>query len=301
MLEVSIIIVNYNTKDLVIDCIRSVINNTKAISYEIILVDNASTDGSVENVKEIFPSINIISSSVNLGFGRANNLASQNAKGEFLFFLNSDTILVEDSISKLYDFFISNENEIKIGALGCILVDKTFQVNGFGGKFPTCKEEMKGLFRTMLLNMKLITSHRKQTYPLNKEFFEVDYVIGADLMMRSSLFKKLNGFDPSFFMYYEETDLQKRMSLLNLKAFIYTKTRIIHLEDGSGKLIKTYSNRKRIIIHTSRNIYLKKNDSRNYNIYVYWDKLYLFFSKFNKKYSFSENKQYSLEVKKTHT
>ena len=101
-MQVSIIVVNYNTKDITENCIASIITQTKDVEYEIILVDNASVDGSKEyfkNRKEIC----YIYSNENLGFGKANNLGAEKAKGELLFLLNSDTILIENSIKKMYD------------------------------------------------------------------------------------------------------------------------------------------------------------------------------------------------------
>ena len=119
--------------------------------------------------------------------------------------------------------------------------------------------------------------------------------------MRKKNFLKLNGFDEDFFMYYEESDLQKRIkSILNLKNYVYTKTRIIHLEDASGKNIKKYTNKKRIIVHKSKNLYLKKNDYKNFRKYKMYDNLFLWLSRFNKKYTSQEYVEYKNEIKKTH-
>ena len=105
--DVSIIIVNYNTHKLLRNCLISIIENTKRCSYEIIVVDNASTDNSREIATE-FKSVKWIQSEVNLGFGKANNIGSLEASGKYLFFLNSDTILLNDAISIFYDFFEEN-------------------------------------------------------------------------------------------------------------------------------------------------------------------------------------------------
>ena len=109
---VSIIIVNYNTKQLTLNCLKSIYEYTKDIDFEIIVVDNASSDGSVEAIRESFPIVNVIGSNENLGFGRANNLGAKYAQGKYLFLLNSDTLLIENSIKKLYDFRARQHNSV---------------------------------------------------------------------------------------------------------------------------------------------------------------------------------------------
>ena len=119
---VSIIIINYNTKLLTLDCLKSIYQHTKDIDFEVIVVDNASSDGSAEAIRESFPIVKVIEPNENLGFGRANNLGAKYAKGEYLFLLNSDTLLIENSIKKLYDFYIENEEKLHIGVLKQIKV-----------------------------------------------------------------------------------------------------------------------------------------------------------------------------------
>ncbi|MFC6098066.1 glycosyltransferase family 2 protein [Flavobacterium qiangtangense] len=299
-MDVSIIIVNYNTRDLTVNCINSIIENTKNIAFEIILVDNASSDGSPKEIKDLFTDIVLIESDKNVGFGRANNLAAAIAKGEFVFFLNSDTILIENSVKKLYDFFIANESRLNIGVLGSVLVDAHLNTNGYGAHFPNAKEErLKNLSRIPFFKF-FLKLPKKQVYPLQENYFEIDYVIGADMFMKASLFKRLDGFAPDFFMYYEESDLQKRISNLGLKQYIITDTKIIHLEDGSGKIIRKYSNRKRIIVHQSRIIYLKRNEPREFRKFVMVDFLFTGLGLFNFKYSFKENLTYLRNVIKTY-
>lgn len=104
-MDVSVIIVNYNTKQITLNCLESIFEHTKGIEFEVILVDNASSDGSVEAIEEYYPMVQVIKSEVNLGFGRANNLGVQMAKGEYLFLLNSDTLLLNNAISIFLYFF----------------------------------------------------------------------------------------------------------------------------------------------------------------------------------------------------
>ena len=116
-MDVSIIIINYNTKDITSDCIKSVLKYTKSISYEIILVDNASTDGSREFFSQ-YQGVKYVYNDTNYGFGVANNIGSKYASGEYLFFLNSDTILHEDSVGVLRNYLI---NDSKVAAVGPLL------------------------------------------------------------------------------------------------------------------------------------------------------------------------------------
>lgn len=299
-MDCSIIIVNYNTREITEDCVVSIQKYTQEIKYEIILIDNASTDGSGKYFSQL-QGITFIQASENLGFGRANNIAASKAKGEFLFFLNSDTLLTENSLKKMVDFFRDNEEKLNIGALGVVLTDLEGNYNGSGSQFPTCKKEIQ-LIKTSL--PKIGKFFKSISLPIkieNVSYFKIDYVIGADLMMKNTVFKKLTGFAPEFFMYYEESDLQKRMTdELQLYSYIYTGTKIIHLEDGTGKQLKQYSNRKRTILHKSKNIYLKKHDAENFSGYKLADSFFLFLNRFNAKYTSKENSEYISEIKKTH-
>lgn len=297
-MDCSIIIVNYNTRMITNDCIESVKKFTEDINYEIILVDNASTDDSSVFFRET-EDIVFIQSPENIGFGRANNLGAKAAKGEFLFLLNSDTVLIENSVKKLVDFFKSKEIELNIGSLGCVLVDKEMNYNGCGSNFTSCAEEIYN-YKKIIPGLRYFLQNKTvDPYPLKDRFFKIDYVIGADLMVRSNVFKSMGGFDKDFFMYYEESDLQYRMKISGYQAYIYTGTKIIHLEDGSGKEIKNYSNKKRIITHTSKNIFLKKNDPEHFGTYRLWDKFFLFINRFNSKYTARERKDYENAVKRT--
>lgn len=297
---VSIIIVNYNTREITSNCLQSICEYTKEIEFEIIVVDNASSDGSTQYLKSKFPQVKFIESNENIGFGKANNLGAQYAKGEFLFLLNSDTLLIENSILKLFSFFIENENKLNIGVLGTILVDEKLQNNGYGNSFPTCSDENRKNWSKIPFFRAFFRNPNLKTYDFEKEFFKIDYVIGADMFLRKSLFDKMEGFYKKFFMYYEESDLQKRIQNNGFNQYIFTKTKIIHLEEGSGKIIKNYSNKKRIITHQSKVIFLKRNDHKNFYKYVCCDFLFITLNLLNFKYSLKENFKYYIEILKTY-
>lgn len=221
-MDVSVIIVNYNTRQMTCDCLHSIRMHTKDINYEVIVVDNASTDGSVEHIKTHFDGIRVISSDRNLGFGKANNKGALEARGKYLFFLNSDTLLLNNAIHFFYNYMERNK---EVGAVGGILLNEQGQVSFSYNRFPSPQTEIKYVLNKIF---------RRPTIPIppSQPVF-VDFISGADLFIPKVIFEQLNGFDPEFFMYYEEVDLQKRMELLGLKRIILPGVRIIHLEGGS--------------------------------------------------------------------
>lgn len=304
---VSIIIVNYNTKELTFECIKSIYQQTKDVEFQIILVDNASSDGSADYLRKSFPLIDIIESSSNLGFGRANNLGNKIAKGDFLFLLNSDTKLIENSILKLHKFFIENQTVLNLGVVGCKLIDSNFQLNYCGGDFPTIKKTvinkiLGSLFRIPALFSKkyfplvfyrikeIVVKKPPYRFNENVPYFEVDQVIGANLFMRRSLFNKFEGFSNDFFMYAEETDLQKRIANAGFSRIIYTETKLIHYEGGSG--LDKRKNLKRIIADQSLNTYFKRNEPKNYTIFRLYQYLNTIFAFLDFRYSLKENLTY---------
>ncbi len=247
--DVSIIIVNYNTHKLLRNCLISIIENTKRCSYEIIVVDNASTDNSREIVTE-FTSVKWIQSEVNLGFGKANNIGSLEASGKYLFFLNSDTILLNDAISIFYDFFEENNKNEELGAGGSYLLDLNHNDNLSYASFPSVSFEWKYLINKILKKSDIQSKTNK----------EVDVVTGADLFIKKDTFQMSGGFDPQFFMYYEETDLQFRLRKLHKKNVIIVGPLIIHLDGGSFKHNGLTYNRF-CMAQKSYNYYVKKNVS----------------------------------------
>jgi len=227
---VSIIIVNYNTSELLKNCIYSIERNTKDITYEIIVSDNGSVDDSVRMLKNTFPNVKVIENNENLGFGAANNRAKEIAKGEFLFFLNSDTLLCNNAVKIFYDYSITHSN---IGALGCYLTNSNGDFIHSGGAFPTYRsilnEELRFFVYHIIRGVQFLIcksiSTKKNTGQEPKRM-HVDYVTGADLFVHnddSALF------DETFFMYYEETDMQKKMALDNKQRILIEGPEIKHL------------------------------------------------------------------------
>lgn len=247
MMEVSIIIINYNTKRMLADCLSSVYNNTQGIEFEVIVVDNASTDGSEQYIRSLFPQVKWINSGGNIGFGRANNLGAKYAMGKYLFLLNSDTLLLNNALKAFYSYAESHKDE-NLGVLGCWLCDNEGKPNNSFGEFPTPNSEIRYLLGKIGI--------KKQCNI--EEGFDVDYIIGADMFIHRNVFEKFGGFDPNFFMYYEETDLQYRMAHKGYVRRIIDTPHIVHLEGGSFSNKGLTFNRF-VMAQKSYNYYLRKH------------------------------------------
>jgi len=228
-MDVSVIIVNYNTLTLTKQCIDSVFLNTRDVSFEIILVDNASSDGS----QEFFicdNRIKYIKNKKNLGFGKANNLGLKHAKGRNIFFLNSDTYLVNDAISILSKFLDNNDT---VGACGGNLYNEKMQPNVSFKRFYPCiwteLDILLGRIPSKILGIKN-TNFNYYDIPI-----EVAYISGADLMIRKVVLDKYGAFNPSFFMYYEETELCYRIKKNGgYKIMNVPNAKIVHMNGKSS-------------------------------------------------------------------
>lgn len=231
-MNVSIIIVSYNTKKLLQECLESILTNTKDLQYEIIVSDNGSTDGSVEMVKAIFPCVILIENNENLGFGAANNRGLLIAKGKYIFYLNSDTILLNNAVKLFFDYWEKNDSNETLGALGCNLVNDKNITSISYCSFPRF---MKSFIYIIKMYIKIVLNKKIIRHPvystLNKET-EVDVISGADLFLKNT---KDAFFDEDYFLYYEETDLEYKLYKKKLVRKIIPTPRIIHLQGSSNK------------------------------------------------------------------
>ena len=259
-MDVSIIIVNYKTADLIIDCIKSVLYHTTGIEYEIIVVDNASNDSFEQRISFVFSgekNIRYLPLDDNYGFGIANNRGVEIAKGRNVFFLNPDTILLNNAIKILSDFIDENP---EVGACGANLYNaemkETISAEGF---FPSISRVLLStLFGRIFREKANKYKYNKNSFPL-----EVAYVSGADLMIQKKVFDDMEGFSPEFFMYYEETDLCYRIKKKGYKIKLLSQAKIQHLEGGSftEKGIKTH---KIKMMEKSRMIFYRRHYSSFY-------------------------------------
>lgn len=257
MIDLSIIIVNYNVKEFLmnlLDSIRKAVNN---LSVEVIVVDNASDDGSVDAIKEKFPEVKLIVNEKNIGFGAANNLALKEAKGEYLLLLNPDTIVREDTFIEMIKFFKTHPD---CGIAGCKVLnpDGTLQLacrRGFPGPWTSFTKVM-GLSK--LFPKSRFFAKYNLTYLDENQTYEVDAVSGAFMMMRKEVYEKIGGFDPQFFMYGEDLDLCYRAQKANYKVYYVHSTEIIHYKGESTKRSKIDETK---LFYDAMHLFVKKHFS----------------------------------------
>ena len=232
-MDVSILIVSFNTVGLLKHCINSIYQYTTGLQFEIIVVDNASVDGSPQMVKDEFPNIILIESSENLGFGKANNLGAKKASGKFLFLLNSDTILIENSVKILNDFLDQSTNQ-SIAAVGCKLLDANHESQISYGNFPSISQELFEYGFYKLFGNFYSKNLSPNVRGTDNQIRSVDYISGADMFFRKSIFDQAGGFDETFFLYYEETELCYRLKQQGYQIIWNPGTSIIHYVGASS-------------------------------------------------------------------
>lgn len=232
-MDVSIIIVTYNTYKMTSECIDSIFKQQCPLKYEVILVDNSSVDESKVNFSKD-SRIKYIYSEENLGFGKANNLGYSLASGKYILFLNSDTILNNDAISMFYN--IAENSASNIVCWGTTLSDKDGRYIHSFGKFPTLWSYIKKYINNYTRFFGWNILKKESLLPLPSKYpMIVDYITGADLLVRKSIIEELGLFNPVFFMYYEETEMQFRYKKHNYLTALISEPNITHLEGGSKK------------------------------------------------------------------
>ena len=256
-IEVSVIIVNYNTTQLTKQSLLSVERETLRNGYEIIVVDNDSHDRSIELLAGEFPNVNFIFSKTNLGFGRANNLAIAIAKGKYLFLLNSDAYLIEDSISKFFDFMEQPQNA-DVACCGANLLGEDREATTSYGNLPTLAEAISRLGFALFYKQYYKKHLASGLINNSNEIREVGYITGADMFIRKSVIDETGAFDADFFLYFEETELSFRFRKHNFKSYFLPNTSIIHLEGGSQKSDTRFNFKQIERFAVSRKLYFTK-------------------------------------------
>jgi GT2 family glycosyltransferase len=255
-MDVSVIIVNYNTIAYLVNAIDSIFEKTKNIEFEIIVVDNNSYDNSKYILQEKYGnSITYLTMSKNVGFGQANNKAAEIAKGRNLFLLNPDTILMNNAIKILSDYL--DENKL-VAVCGGNLFDEKYQPTiSFCRMFlPSVIDELNQLIAGI---PEKIMYGKNRVFNYTNKPLEVAFITGADMMMKKEIFFTLGGFDKDFFMYHEEIELAYRVHKLKYKLINIPDAHIVHLE-GRSILSNIEKLQKKLV---SRNLYLYKTHGRS--------------------------------------
>jgi GT2 family glycosyltransferase len=246
-LDLSIVIVNWNTKKLLLDCLASVYETVKHISMEVWLVDNASSDGSVEAVRQRYPRVNIIQNRENLGFAAANNKAFKRMQGRYALLLNTDTLLVKGAIENILAF-MERHPDVAM-ACGQLLNPDGSKQHSFAN-FPS--------LISLLFGEALLEQFFPNKYPSKRNVglnpMQVDSCIGACMMVRRKTMQTVGWLDESFFFFFEETDWARRMRQAGWKVCMVPSAKIYHLQGQSvGHHV-----RSRILFYGSQYIYFKK-------------------------------------------
>lgn len=235
-MDCSIIIVNYQTYQLTKDTINSIIDKHHSFNYEIIVVDNASKDDSLDKLQKDFKDkVKFIASKENNGFAAGNNLAIEKAKGRYVLLLNSDTVVLDDSLDKIYKYM---EENVDVGATGCQVILESGELDkACRRSFPNPQNAFYRLFH-------IPTKNKKDNYNLDEldddGIYEIDCLTGAFMFIRKTALKDIGGgLDETFFMYGEDIDLCYRIKKAGWKIVYFGKSKIIHYKGASSKKQKS--------------------------------------------------------------
>lgn len=263
-MDLSILIVNYNTCQLTVNCLRSVFASETGYTYEVIVIDNNSKDASVQTIREEFPQVKLIENTENTGFAKANNQGMDVSKGRYVLLLNSDTVIQPDTIQTMVAFM---DDHPSVGASGCkiILPDGSLDKACKRG-FPTPSASFYYAFG---LSKLFPNNPRFNQYQLGyldpDQEYPVDCLVGAFMLVRKETLEQVGGLDETFFMYGEDIDWCYRIKQAGWGIHYYPRTTIIHYKGGSArrrpfKIIYEF-HRAMILFH-------RKHYRKKYNIFV---------------------------------
>ncbi|MHC4114243.1 MAG: glycosyltransferase family 2 protein [Planctomycetota bacterium] len=253
-MKLSIVIVSWNVRQDIINCLDSIYDSPSSKPFEIIVIDNASSDRSTQEIRKQFPKVTCIANNQNYGFTGANNQGIKLAKGEYLLFLNPDTIMYSGSLDYLVTFMDNNKD---VGACGPKLLNEDGSTQQSAREFPSYRG---ALYRFTFLKYFRIFKNSYRSWLMrdfdHKSQRDVDQLMGAALLVRKSIIDKISGFDESFFMYYEEVDLCYRIKQYGWRIVFLPQACITHLGGRSSQQIPAA---KRIMMLRSLLKYFRKN------------------------------------------
>lgn len=252
-MDLSIIIVNYNTRDLLKKCLKSVFGSHTNFDFEVIVVDNGSQDGSLEMLKEDFPEVRLFENGKNLGFAAANNIAIKQGKGKYILLLNSDTQLKPNTLELSIKYLNLHPD---VGAMGgqVLLPD--------GNLDKACRRRFPNPWNSFLrlFGLKKFSDYNINL-PVNQET-EVDAVMGAYMMVRKDVIEHIGLLDEEYFMYGEDLDWCWRIKRAGYKIRYYPQAVIIHYKYGSSQLVPFRTIK---LAHRAMKIFYRKHYAQQYN------------------------------------
>ena len=255
MIDLSIAIVSYNTKEVLLDCLRSVHAHTTAIAFEVIVVDNDSRDGTVAALKTAYPAMRIVANPDNRGFARAVNQALAVSRGRHVLLLNSDTIVGDQALATMVAYL---DDHPDVGAVSCKQWTGDGHLNQTCFPFPSIRDHLfySALFQRIAPTMQAaVTATHKIDCTLSQD---VDWANGACFMVRRSLLEQLGGLDEAFFMYFEDVDLCRRLRRHGYRVRHIAEAEIVHL---IGRSSGRDPDRLQLVWELSRIRYIEKHFS----------------------------------------
>lgn len=222
--RLSIVIVSYNTRELLSQCLGSIYQSDFQDGLEVFVVDNGSSDGSAQLVRDKYPQVSLMANQRNVGFAAANNQALKQVSGEFILLLNPDTVLARDACESMVKFLQAHS---EVAAVGAKLIGPEGDVQRSWGSFPN----LAGHIFDYLLFGNLWS--RLSPMPSKKESFEIDWVSGAALMVKQEVIEKVGVLDECFFMYAEEKDWCWRMKKAGWKIYYLPRAQVVHYGEAS--------------------------------------------------------------------
>lgn len=272
-MDLSVVIVSYNSKELLRQCLIALVTKVHGIAYEIYVVDNGSIDGSVEMIQSGFPSVRIIANHSNLGFARANNQAIQASGGKYLLLLNSDAIITSDNLHEMINYMAANP---QVGALGCRIINPDGTIQTSNNAFPNIFTEFlhivqashivrhpqlrATLGRYLGRFMGKVVNEYLRVYWDNDRIREVDWATAACLLVRRETITEVGLLDERFFMYYEDADWCLRIHKAGWKIVFHPSFIVLH-HVASGRDSRFYSPLQDPRWHKSRFWYYRKHAS----------------------------------------
>lgn len=255
-IDVSVIIVNYNTVDELRNCIRSVKKYTKEIAYDLIVVDNNSDDHTEAMLESEFPDVTSYFLQYNSGFSIGNNYAMGRSNSKYILLLNPDTALTENSFLQMYEFL---ENNSAVGAVGPIFTNHHGNIGLTIHKFPNIKIHfIESLNIKPLIKRYSLTKEQNILISMEKPF-EVDWISGGSFMVRRSIYDDIGGFDEKFFLFGEDVDWCVRIKNSGWKIFCLPKIKIVHVGG-----VSTHKNYFSLVVNRYRSklIFVKKHSNK---------------------------------------
>ncbi len=262
-MEVSVVIVNWNVCDLLRRCLASIDANRGDLSLEVIVVDNASSDDSVQMVKEEFPHVRLIASQKNLGYTGGNNLGAREARGRYLLILNPDTEIVGDALQQMVAYLDAHPTA---GVVGPQLRYPDGSIQPSCHRFPTIAIALSSDSHIIGSFSQNGLSHA--AHGINdqeNEIQSVDWLDGAALMIRREIWQKVGAFDERFFMYFDEVDWFRRCQNVGAKAHYLAPAQIIHHHRGSSKQIGI---KRKILFNRSKFLYFRKHFGAGWEVII---------------------------------